>query len=163
MVSAQAAHCATARTSRTLVARHRRLIEVRTARALKQIARSGRLVAQLCRCAGQKGARQDSIVTAHGRIRSEVGVAHESTDPHAASRRRLDRVETKPVDVHKVGRRLDLQFHQVEKVGAAGDEFGARLCSDSLDGIFRTRRPFVGKIFHAGTPATSQMAATMFG
>ena len=76
----------------------------------------------------------------------------------------FDLVERQAADVDEMRRRLDLELHQVEQVGAAGDELGA--------GLARPRQPrprgvvgaFVGEGLHAlASPATSRMAATMLG
>ena len=68
---------------------------------------------------------EHAVVAAHARIGGEIGVAHQRADPQPAFRRRLDLVEAEIVHVDQVRRRLDLQLHQVEQVGAAGDELGA--------------------------------------
>src|SRR5271166_1276066 len=75
-----------------LVARLVRVIEIRAARALEEVAGGRRLVAQLPRGAGEEGARQEQIVLSHARIGGEVGVAHERSDSQAAVPCRLDLV-----------------------------------------------------------------------
>ena len=70
---------------------------------------------------------KQAIVAPHARIGGEIGVAHQRADAQPALGRRLDRVERQPVHVDEVRRRFDLQLHQVEQVGAAGDELGARV------------------------------------
>ena len=98
------------------------VVEIGAAGALQQIAGGRRLVAQLPRSAGEQRARQHPIVAPHARVGGEVGVAHQRADPQAAIGASLDLVEREAVDVDQVRRRLDLELHQVEQIGAAGDE-----------------------------------------
>ena len=58
-------------------------------------------------------------------MRGQVGVAHQRADAQAAVCRHLDLVQRQAIDVDEMRRRLDLEFHEIEKVGAAGDELGA--------------------------------------
>ena len=60
-------------------------------------------------------------VALFGRV-GEVGVTHERADPDAAVRGLFDPVERKVVDVDDHLWPLDVQLHQVEQRGAAGDE-----------------------------------------
>ena len=109
-----------------LVARLVGVVEVGAARALQQVARGRRHVAQLAGGAGQQRAREHAVVAPDARIGGEIGVADQRADAQAAVRRRLDLVEAEAVDVDQVRRRLDLELHQIEQVGAAGDELRAR-------------------------------------
>ena len=101
------------------------VVEIRAARALQQIARGRRLVAQLAGGAGEQRARQHAIVAPHARIGGEIGVAHQRADAQAAFRRGFDLVEREAVHIDQMRRRFDLELHQVEQVGAARDELGA--------------------------------------
>jgi hypothetical protein len=115
------------------------VVEVRAARALQQVARGGRLVAQLARGTGQQRARQQAVVAPHAGVGGQVGVAHQRTDAQAAVGGAFDLVEAEAVDVDQVRGRLDLQLHQVEQVGAAGNEARAGQCG------CRVRQPASGR------------------
>jgi hypothetical protein len=59
----------------------------------------------------------------------EVAVAHQRADLEAAVIRARDPVEAlQPVDVDEARRRHRLDLHQVEEVGATGDESGSVGC-----------------------------------
>ncbi len=94
MLAADAANRRAAAAGLAFVARLVGVVEIRTARALQQVAGGRRLVAQLAGRAGQQRARQH----AHSRVRTrwigrEIGVAHQRADAQPALRRRLDPVE----------------------------------------------------------------------
>ena len=108
------------------VAGRRDVVEIGAARALQEIAAGGRHVAQLLRGAGQQRARQHRIAPLHQRVIGEIGVAHERADAKPAACGLLDLVERKPGDVDQLGRPLDIHLHQVDQIGAAGDEFRPR-------------------------------------
>ena len=108
-----------------------RVVEVIAAGPLQQVAGRGRLVAQLARGAGQQRAAQHARSAPHARVGREVAVAHQRADAQAAVGGVLDPVERQTVDVDEVCGRLDLDLHQVEQVGAAGEEFGAGRCGAS--------------------------------
>ena len=64
------------------------------------------------------------------------------------------------IDIDEMRRRLDLELHQVEQVGAARYEFGVWLaCSRSGRGW--RLGAFVGEGLHACLPATSVTASAM--
>ena len=73
----------------------------------------------------------------------------------------FDLVEREAVHVDQMRRRLDLQLHQVEQVGAAGDELGARDARGGRGGLGGRLRALVGEGLHACLPATSVIASTM--
>nr|GEU28231.1 hypothetical protein [Tanacetum cinerariifolium] len=123
---------------RALVARLVRVVEIRAARALQQVAGRGGLVAQLARCTGQQCARQHAVIAAHARVGRQVGIAHQGADAQATVCRGLDAVEGQAVDIDQVGWRLDLELHQVQQVGAAGDEARAGGAGDGLGGVRRS-------------------------
>ena len=129
---ANAADRRAARAGLALVAGHVGVVEIRAARALEQVARGRRLVAQLARGAGDDArgsARHSRAARAHRR-RDRCCVTS-APIAQAAVVGRLDLVEPEVLHVDQMRRRLDLELHQVEQVGAAGDELGAR----------RARRP----------------------
>jgi hypothetical protein len=101
------------------------VVEIRTTRALKQVARRRRPVAQLSRRTGEQCPREQAVVAPHTWVGGKIGVAHQRADAQAAFLRRRDLVERQAVHVNQMCRRFDLELRQVEQVGAAGDEPGA--------------------------------------
>ena len=79
-----------------------------------------------------------------------------------AFRRGFDFIQAEPVHVDQMRRRLDFEFHEVEKIGAAGDEFRARHAMGRRRGFLRCLRALIGEGFHAFLPATSAIASSMF-
>ena len=149
------------RTRPALVAGLVGVVEIGAAGALEQIARSGRLVAQLAARARHDRAGQHGVIAAHAHVGGQRGVRHEGADAQAALRHFLDPVQLQVLHVDQMGRCLDLQLHQVEEVGAACQELGARPlrhCGRRLCG-----RPgaFIAEGFHAFAPATSAIASAM--
>ena len=143
------------------VAGHIGVVEIGATCALEQVARSRRLVAQLARGARDQRAREQGIVAAYTRIRREIGVAHQRADAQAAVRCRLDLVEGEAVHINQMGRRFNLELHEIEQVGATRNEFGTLGLRGRRHGVRRRARPFVGEGFHAFLPATSVMASMM--
>ena len=86
-----------------LVARHRGVAEIHAARALEQIARGGRHVAQLRGCAGENRLRQHGVIALYGRVIREIGIANGRADLQPAVRRRFDLVERQAIDVDDAG------------------------------------------------------------
>jgi hypothetical protein len=87
-----------------------------------------------------------------------------SADAQPALPGRLDPVHAGAVDVDQMGRRLDLQLHQVEQIGAAGDEARALMLGRGAGRLGRIGGSYIGEGLHAfSLPATSRIAATMFG
>src|SRR5205085_8626330 len=73
----------------------------------------------------------------------------------------LDAVQRQRVHVDEVRGRLDLQLHQVQQVGAAGDELRGRMARHRSGGFGGRVGAFVGEGLHVRTPATSEIASTM--
>ena len=161
VLPAEAADRAAAAAGPPLVARLVGVVEIRAARPLQQVAGGGRLVAQLARSAGDQRAGQHAVVAPHARVGRKIGVAHQRADPQPAVGSRLDLVQREVVDVDQVRRRLDLQLHQIEQVGAASDELGTLGADRRGGGFGRRAGPFVGERFHDFTPATSAIASWM--
>jgi hypothetical protein len=139
------------------------IIEVRAARALQQVAAGGRLVAKLPGRTGQDRLRQQRILAPHAHVGGERAVRHQRADAQAVLRRFFDAAERQRVDVDEMRRRLDFELHEIDEVGAAGDElrgrFGRR-CTGRCDAV----GSFIAKRFHERPPsATSRIAATMLG
>ena len=96
----------------------------------------------------------------------KIAVGYECADPQAATGRFLDRVERQPRDVDQARRVLDLIFHQVDKVGAPGNEFGLRVGCDLTQRVRNVGSPRVLKIDHDLPPIAAiacWIAATMLG
>jgi hypothetical protein len=162
MRSAESPQRSTPAAGLAFVARLIGVVEIRTSRALKQVPGRGRLVAQLAGGARQQRSREQAIIPPHARIGGEIGVAHQGADAQPSVRCRLDLVERKSVYVDQMRGRFDLQLHQVDQVGSAGDELCAadpRGRRRSFRGRFRT---LVSKGFHARLPLTSVIASMMF-
>src|SRR5690606_24273178 len=154
-----------AATGLALVAGLSGVVEVRTARALQKIAGCGRLMAQLRRCTGNKGAVLHAVVASHTLVGGGVSVAHECGYTQAAFRGGFELVECEIVDVDEMRRRFDLQLHQIEQVGAAGDELCALVLRRGGRSFRRRLGALVGEGFHALPPpkfaATSAIASWM--
>ena len=89
------------------------------------------------------------------------GVGHQGSDPEPALLRILDAVQPEVLNIDQMVRRLDLQLHQIEQIGPAGDEFGARTRRHRRRGFGGRAGAFVGEGPHARTPATSAIASAM--
>jgi len=109
-----------------LVAGHGVVAEVHAAGALQEVAAGGGHVAQLRRGAGEQRLRQHPVAARDGRMVGEVGVANQRADLQAAVGELLHLVERKPVDVDDQLGALDVELHEVEQGGAAGDEANRR-------------------------------------
>ena len=84
-------------------------------------------------------------------------------EPTAAVRARLDLLQRQARNVDERLRRLDLKLHQVQKIGAPGDEprAGHRGCQRGGDGF---GFPDVVEVPHDSTfAAASRIASTMLG
>ncbi|MNL03317.1 hypothetical protein D3C87_1238500 [compost metagenome] len=162
MLSRKTAKGRTSASRLPLVARLVGVIEIRTARALEEIARGGGLVSQLTRRPGDQGAGKQTIVATDSLVACQIGIADQSPYAQTAIRGGFDLVETNSVDVDEMRRVLDLQLHQVQDICPAGDEFGFRIgCCR-----FRCRLSRCGSLVcegsHASIPPTSAIASRMF-
>jgi hypothetical protein len=146
-------------TGTALVAGHRGIVEIRTAGALHQIAGGCGPVAQLSRCTGQQCARQHPVVPPDPFIRRKIGVAHECPDAQPAVGGLRNLVEAGPGHIDQMAGRLDPQLHQIQQIGAAGDELGTGCFGGPCRGLVWIARAFVGKRPHACSSATCVMVA----
>ena len=148
-----------------LVAGRRDVVEIEAARALQEVAAGRRHVAQLLRRAGQDRARQQRIALLDQRVVGEVGVRHQRADAQAAARRLLDAVERQPRDVDQPRRALDIVLHQVDQVGAAGDELRARVGGDLAHRVGDVGGARILEVDHDCLPCAIAcwIAATMLG
>ena len=161
VLPAEPADGGTAAAGLPFVARLVGVVEIRAAGALQEIARGRRLVAKLSRGPREQRAGEQAIVAPHARVGGKVGIAHQRADAQASLGSGLDPVERKPVDIDQMAGRFDLQLHQVEQVGAAGDEPGVGGARGGRHRLGGRVRALVGEGFHAGLPATSVIASTM--
>ena len=156
----EAADGRAARAGLAFVAGRRNVVEVGAARALQEVAADRRHVAQLLRGAGQQRARQHRIAPLHHWVIGKIGVAHERPDAKAAACGLLDLVERKPGDVDQLRRPLDVHLHQVDQIGAAGDEFRPRARGHLAHGVGDIRRTRILEVDH-DCPIACWIAATM--
>ena len=142
------------------VAGRRRIVEVVAARALQEIAARRCHVAQLLRGAGHDRAGENRIALLHQRVIGEIGVAHERPDAQATARRVFDLLQRQPRDVDHFRRPFDIHLHQIDQIGAAGDEFRVWVASDLA---YRVRNIIGARILEVDhdRPITCWIAATM--
>ena len=131
-----------------LIAGRRRVVEVIAARALQKIAAGRCHVAQLLRCAGEDRAGEQRIALCDQRVIGEVGVRHQRADAQAAVRGFLDGLERQPRNVDQPRRPFDILLHQVDQVGAAGNEFRRRIGRDLAHRVGDVVRARVLEIDH---------------
>src|SRR5260370_34287587 len=117
----------------------------------------------MARGSGEECLREDGVARAHSRIAGALGVCRLRSDPDPAVRQIFDLLQRQPADIDQMRRLLDLELHQVQKLGAATDELRA----GSRHGRYRCPRvsdPLVRERLHRDTaPATSLLAARNMG
>jgi hypothetical protein len=145
----------------TLVARLVGVVEIRAACALKQVSRGRCLIAQLPRGTGQQCAGEQAIITPNTLVGGKIGVAHQGSNAQPALGCRFNLVERETIHVDQMGRRFDLELHQVEQVGATRNELGTRNASGRRCGLSGRVGALKGEGLHAFLPATSVIASTM--
>jgi hypothetical protein len=109
----------------------------------------------------QQRAAQYAVTLTHPRVGGKIAVPYQRADTQAAIRRLLDLVERQAVDIDQARRRLDLQLHQVEQIGPAGDDFCAGL--DGGGGVRNRVSALVSEGSHVAIPSACLMAATILG
>src|SRR5580698_4012980 len=101
----------------------------------------------------------------------QIGVADHGADAKTAVGELLDGVEADVVDVDESGGALNIEFHEVEQSGAAGDKADI-LIRGGADGLVSICGANIGEEFHRGSWfglrgyarwRTCWMAATMLG
>ena len=138
-----------ARTGIALIAGAGDVVEVSAARPLQEIAADRGGVAKLRGRSGQKRLGDRRKASGKIPIVSEVGVADQRADPHAAVGKVLDAVEVgKMADVDKPARAANAALHQVQKVGAGGQIGGARF-RRGRNGFSDRCRPHIVERLHA--------------
>jgi hypothetical protein len=157
----EAGNCGAAAARLALIAGCCGVVKVVTAGALQKIAAGRGHVAQLRRRARQDRAREYRITSRDQRVIGEVGIWHEGSDPHSA-RCFLNDLERQARNIDQPGRAFDILLHQIDQVGAAGDEFRPGSVGDLPHRIGDVAGPRVLEIDHACSIAC-WMAATMFG
>ena len=78
----------------------------------------------------------------------EIGIGHERADAQAPAGRRLDLAEGKPGDVDQRLGLLDIHLHEIDQIGAAGDEFGARAAGHQAHRLGDAAGPRILEIDH---------------
>ena len=142
------------------VAGRRDVVEVGAARALQEVAAGRCHIAQLLRGAGHDRAGENRIALLDQRVIGEIGVAHERADAQAAARRVFDLLQRQPRDVDQLRRPLDIHLHQIDQIGAAGDEFRVRVASDLAHRVGDVAGARILEVDH-DRPITCWIAATM--
>jgi hypothetical protein len=147
-----------------LVAGRRRVIKVVAAGPLQQIAAGCRQVAELRRRAREDRARKQRPAGQHARIRRHPAVGRQRAEQQAAIRQLLDRVQPRQaVEVDQPYRPLDVVFHQIDEIGAAGDQPHRRIGSPFAQRLFKPCRAYIRKAHHGAAPAACSIASTMLG
>src|SRR5258708_21517809 len=141
----------------TLVARGGRIVEIEAARSLQEIAPSGGHVSQLLRGPGEDRASQQWIARLDLRMIGKIAVGNQRADPQAAVFRLLDLIEREMSDVDQSRRACDILLHQVDQVGATGDEFCGRVRRDLAYGVSDVARSRISEIVHR--PASPDFSA----
>ena len=117
-----------------LVARRGGVVEVGAAGPLHQVAARRRHVAELGGRTRQDGPGQQGVVPLDPLVVGDVRVRHERPDLEPAVVAPTDLAQVEAVDVDQPRRPLDVLLHEVEQVGAAGDEPGPDAGGDVADG-----------------------------
>ena len=139
----------TARTGIALIAGTCDVVEVGAARPLQEIAADRGGVAKLRRRSGQQRLGDRRKASGESPVVSEVGIADQRSDPHAAVGKVLDLVEVgKMADVDKPARAGNAALHQVQEVGAGGQIGGARF-RRGRNGFSDRCRPHIVEGLHA--------------
>jgi hypothetical protein len=139
-----------------------RIVEIWTARALEQVAARCRFVPQLARRTGNDRARKHPIVSSHPRIGSKLGICDQCADTKTSVSGFLYAVETNMPKVDQMSRRFYLKLHEIDQIGAPGNEFRALSLRSDRSSLGGTLRSLVGELFHARLPATSAIASAIF-
>ncbi len=162
----EAADGGTAAAGLALVARRRRVIEIVATGPLEQIAACGRRIAQLGRCTGQDGAGQQREILLDALVVGHRAVGGERSDAVAAIRQRLDVFQRQAIDVDEQRWGDDLVLHEVDDVGAAGDQLGAGIRCQGRDSFRDACRLDVTEALHSAASlrssnSTSSTASAM--
>ena len=155
-----------------LIAGRGRIVEIQAARSLQEIAPGRGHVAQLRRGPGEDRAAEQWIARLYLRMLGEIAIGNQRADPQAAVLGLVNLIERQMRDVDQARRTRDILFHEVDQIGAAGDEFCGRVRRDPAYGvgdvagarIFEVvHRPVAPDLSVALPNITASMAATMLG
>src|SRR5262249_16304567 len=102
-----------------------RVVEVRAAGALQQVAADRGVVAELTRGAREQRLGKYGVARPYPGVGGRVRVGRLRPDPEPTVRQLVDVRQGQPADVDQVGRLLDFELHQVQQVGATADELRA--------------------------------------
>ena len=149
----------TARPRLPLVARRRHVLEVRTPRALQQIPRSGRQIAQLPGRTRKQSLRQRGVALANHGIRGEITVGHGGPDPHTPRGLLLDRVKRELAHINEQLGTCHTEPHVIDQIRTAREELRIVRTVDQCNRTVRVSGALVGERNHG---VCSSIAATMF-
>ncbi len=144
------------------VAGCRRVVKVVAARALQQVATRRRHIAQLLRSTSHDRAGENRIALLHQRVIGEVGVPYERTDAQTTARGVFHLLERQARDVDDFRRLFDMHLHQIDQIGAAGDEFRVWVAGDLAHSVRNVVDARILEVDH-DRPITCWIAATMWG
>ncbi|OWK22977.1 hypothetical protein AJ87_39470 [Rhizobium yanglingense] len=127
VLAGEAADGRTAAAWLTLVARLVRVVEVRTARALQEVPRRRRLVAELTGSARDERSGQELVISTNGFVCRKVRVANQGSDTQSALRSGFNLVQSEAVHVDQMRRRLDLELHESRRLVPPAINFASGL------------------------------------
>ncbi len=153
---------------RTLVARRRRIVEVVAAGALQEVAAHTGRVAELRRSAGQDRTREQRITLLDPDVVRDLRVGRQRPEAEPTVLALLDRAKREMRDVDQPARAGDVLLHEVDEVGAAGDELRRFVRGAHANRVRDIGGAGVFEAIHCCEPPVfsciaCSMAATMFG
>jgi hypothetical protein len=132
-----------------LVAGRRGVVEIVAAGPLQEVSAGRGGVPELRRGAGEDGAGEQRKALGDRWVIGKRGVGDERADAQRPIRHLLDLLQRQAVDVDDRGRALDIIFHQVDEIGAAGKHAGRRVGGKGCHGIAERFDTGIGKGPHS--------------
>ena len=129
---------------------------------MQEVAAGRGHVAQLLRGAGEDRAGEQGIARLDLGVIGEVAIRDQCADAQPARRGFFDGAEWEPRDVDQPRRAFDILLHQVDQVGAAGDEFCLGIGRDLAHRVGNVVGARILEIDH-DCPIACWIAATMLG
>ena len=115
---------------------------------MQEIAAGRGHVAQLRRGAGENCAAKERITRRDLRVIGEIAVGYERTDAQAAVLSILDSVERQMRDVNEPRGPRHILFHEVDNVGAPGNELCRRIGGNLAHGVGHVARARIAEVVH---------------